>query len=67
MEIVERGELNRKKRNKFKCVYCGSVLIAKNSELKYVGTQYNESIYEFYCPICECKRTTDDSEIEKVE
>lgn len=45
---------------KFKCTYCGSVLEADLKDLNYVGTQYNSSIYEFYCPVCNEKRTVDD-------
>ena len=67
MEILEVGKKNVKNRNKFKCIYCGSVLIAEDKELRFVGSQYNEAIYEFDCPVCECKRTVCEFAIVKVE
>lgn len=45
---------------KFKCTYCGSLLEVDAYDLKYIGTQYNSAIYEFYCPVCGKERTVDD-------
>ena len=45
---------------RFKCTYCGSLLEVDAYDLKYIGTQYNSAIYEFYCPVCNEKRTVDD-------
>lgn len=67
MEIVRMGDFKEKKRRKFACIYCHSVLIAEQTELHCIGHQYNESIYEFYCPVCHKTRTVDDSMMEKVE
>ena len=45
---------------KFRCIHCGSVLEAYSYDLKYIGSQYNESIYEYICPVCQTIRTDDD-------
>ena len=36
------------------------ILEAEKKDLSYIGAQYNSSIYEFYCPVCNKKRTVDD-------
>ena len=52
MEVIERHEpyINRKYR--FRCRRCESILEAKREELTARGNHYNETYYEFFCPVC---------------
>ena len=60
MRILVEGKKPKAYPKRFKCIHCGSVLEAEEKDLKYIGAQYNSSIYEFYCPVCNEKRTVDD-------
>lgn len=60
MRILVEGKKPKAYPKRFKCTCCGSVLETEEKDLKYIGAQYNSSIYEFYCPVCNEKRTVDD-------
>ena len=51
---------------KFRCIHCESVLEVEADDLKYAGSQYNESFYEYYCPVCQTKRTVGDGDLKKI-
>mgnify|MGYP007038184224 CR=1 FL=1 len=48
---------------------CGRCKATEYCHLGHTGfTDWlNEEVYEIDCPVCECKRITDDSALEKVE
>lgn len=50
---------------KFKCIHCGSILEADAYDLKYIGSQYNDSVYEYVCPVCQATRAVYDSDFIK--
>ncbi len=60
MRILVEGKKPKAYPKRFKCIHCGSVLEAEKKDLNYISAQYNSSIYEFYCPVCNEKRTVDD-------
>lgn len=63
MRILVKGNKPRVEYPKrFKCTYCGSLLDVDAYDLKYIGTQYNSAIYEFYCPVCREDRTVDEDQ-----
>ena len=51
---------------KFKCKYCESILEVESEDLKYVGSQYNESFYEYKCPICQKIRTVGSEDFKEI-
>lgn len=53
MKILAQGhmELARKPKT-FKCLECGCVFEADNTEYKYDGSQYNQDYYVCACPCC---------------
>lgn len=53
------------KRNAYKyeytCQNCGSVMRLDKSDIKYRSGGYNETWWEFTCPVCNKTETDDDS------
>ena len=52
---------------RFRCIHCGSIIEADKDDLKCVGRQYNETYYEYYCPVCMRTRSIGDTEFMKEE
>ena len=52
MEVVHRGELPQDRQFKGTCNTCGSVVKAKQSELKASNDGRNGTDYSAKCPVC---------------
>ena len=52
MKIIKRGIVPKETVYRATCSDCTSILEFGTSDLKVAGSQYNERIYSFVCPVC---------------
>ena len=52
MRVVRRGNVPKEIVYRATCSDCTSLLEFGTSDLTVVGSQYNEQIYSFVCPVC---------------
>ena len=52
MKIIKRGNVPKETVYRAFCSDCTSLLEFGMSDLKVAGSQYNERIYSFVCPVC---------------
>ena len=52
MKIIKRGIVPKETVYRATCSDCTSLLEFGTSDLKVAGSQYNERIYSFVCPVC---------------
>ena len=52
MKIIKRGNVPKETVYRAICCDCTSLLEFGTSDLKVAGSQYNERIYSFVCPVC---------------
>ena len=52
MKIIKRGNVPKETVYRAICSDCTSILEFGTSDLRVAGSQYNERIYSFDCPVC---------------
>ena len=67
MKIIKRGNVPKEKVYRAICSDCTSLLEFGTSDLTVAGSQYNERIYSFVCPVCGEKKYIYESELPKYE